>query len=145
MQQLQSLCLSYNEYSSSSPSNFINLEKYPAPVLGADECALLLSPAKLTSLSLGGIALAPNGFDRMLAAGSTALVEFNLSYSVWKQQYTPPVTSSGLGRLVSTWPQLQRLALTGAVAAPPKAAAAAAAEGPQQAGWPALQCSSLLH
>jgi hypothetical protein len=140
MQQLQSLCLSYNEYSSSSTSNFINLDRYPAPVLGAEECALLLSPAKLTSLSLGGIALTPNGFDRMLAAGSTTLVEFNLSYSDWKQQYTPPVTSSGLGRLVSAWPQLQRLGLTGAVAVPShQATAAAVAEGLQHAGWPALQ------
>jgi hypothetical protein len=83
----------------------------------------------------------------MLAAGSTALLEFSLSFTDGQQKYKPPLTSSGLGRLVNAWPQLQRLQLTGAVAASTRqAAAAAAAGGPQHAGWLALQqLTALTH
>jgi hypothetical protein len=140
LQLLQRLGLSYAEYSGMRSFFFSHSNRYRVPVLGADECALLLSPAKLTSLSLGGIGLAPNGLSRMLAAGSTALVEFCLSFTDGQQQYKPPLTSSELGRLVSAWPQLQQLRVTGAVAAPSRqAAVAAVTEGPQHAGWRALQ------
>jgi hypothetical protein len=139
--QLQMLGLLYTKCSSMDSFDFFShSNRYRTPVLGADECALLLSPAKLTSLSLDGIALAPFGLSRMLAAGSTALVEFCLSFTDGQQQYQTPLTSSGLGRLVSAWPQLQRLRVTGAVAAPRRqAAVAAAAQGLQHAGWSALQ------
>jgi hypothetical protein len=104
------------------------------PQLAADDCALLLSPAKLTSLGLQGISLAPGAAAWLFAAGRTSLRGFSVSPNV-RQQSTPPLAISDLSSLVRAWPQLQQLQLAGAVAAAPTAAAAAAAAELEPAGF----------
>uniref|UniRef100_A0A383VM48 Uncharacterized protein n=1 Tax=Tetradesmus obliquus TaxID=3088 RepID=A0A383VM48_TETOB len=118
LQQLQSLCLTNELYGDDAAA------EVAAPQVPADDCALLLSPAKLTSLTLREVGLAPGGAQRMFAAGGGALRELCIAGRDPDQQYSPPLTRSDLGRLALTWPQLQQLQLVRAVAEAPAAAAA---------------------
>uniref|UniRef100_A0A383VN45 F-box domain-containing protein n=1 Tax=Tetradesmus obliquus TaxID=3088 RepID=A0A383VN45_TETOB len=126
LQQLQCLLLSHSPYGNDDPAA-------PAPQLPADDCALLLSPAKLTSLTLRDIGLAPGGTKRLFTANGGALRALGITFFNPRQQHTPPLTRSDLGSLVKAWPQLQHLQLIGAVAEAPAAAAVAAAAA---AAWP---------
>jgi hypothetical protein len=126
MQQLQNLWLCQNPYSEHGNP------QVPAPQLSADDCAMLVSPAKLTSLKLWSFGLAPGGAARMFEAGGRALHVLQMTSSS-QHHPTPPLTLSDLGSLASAWPQLQQLDLVGSVAAAPAVTAA----GLQPAGLPA--------
>ncbi|WIA39070.1 hypothetical protein OEZ86_005214 [Tetradesmus obliquus] len=105
LQQLQSLCLTNELYGDDAAA------EVAAPQVPAEACALLLSPAKLTSLTLREVGLAPGGAQRMFAAGGGALRELCIAGLDPDQQYSPPLTRSDLGSLALTWPQLQQLQL----------------------------------
>jgi hypothetical protein len=121
MQQLQSLELKYGEY-----EPFLDGVSM-IPQLAADACAMLLAPAKLTTLRLEGISLAPGAAARLFAAGSTSLRDFGVSFRSSRRNFTPPLAVSDLSNLVRALPHLQQLQLDGAVAPAPAAAAAGAA------------------